>query len=74
MEMVQGSTLNLPPTWNTAITALKPAPTIIPDLIAEGTYSTTFFAIPVAPRAIEKIPNINWKAIKAWTRSGPTGN
>lgn len=47
---------------------------MMPALSAEGTNDTTLRAMPVIPRLMENIPSINWKAISACTRSGPSGN
>ena len=47
---------------------------LMPALSAEGTKDTTLRAMPVMPRPIENTPSINWKAISACTRSGPSGN
>ena len=74
MEMVQGKLSKRPPSLNTVTTALRPAPMMMPALSAEGTNDTTLRAMPVIPRPIENTPSINWKAISACTRSGPSGN
>ncbi|ERM01230.1 hypothetical protein Q644_22865 [Brucella intermedia 229E] len=73
IEIVNGNVSKFPPILNTEMTAEKPAPMMMPDLIACGIAAITLFAMPVAPMKMDKSPSIIWKDTSACMRSGPSG-